>query len=74
MVYQRHPRRIWKGEMSMNTMTTFEKQRESEKKTVIAQTCCRICKKPIGNKPYIQFEERFFHVSCLKEDSMIKDR
>lgn len=68
------PAVILKGEMSMNAMTTFEKQRENEKRIVIAQACCRICKKPIGNKPYVQFEERFFHVSCLKEESMNTDR
>ncbi len=32
----------------------------------IARSICQICKKPIGyEKPFREFEERFFHVECL---------
>ncbi len=50
----------------MKTMTAFEKQLKAEKKRRIAKMPCKICKGHIGNKPYIVFEERYFHVICLQ--------
>ena len=51
----------------MKTMTAFEKQLQNEKKNRIAKTHCKICKIYIENKPYIVFEERYFHVVCLRK-------
>ncbi|WP_041427486.1 hypothetical protein [Syntrophomonas wolfei] len=51
----------------MKTMTAFEKQLQAEKKNRIAKTPCKICKNHIENKPYIVFEERYFHVVCLRK-------
>lgn len=52
------------------TMTRYEKQCQNERKRSIAVSQCKICESTIGNKDYITFEERYFHVHCLKrEDS-----
>lgn len=51
-------------------MTRYEKQCQNERNRNVAVSQCKICKSIIGNKDYITFEERFFHVQCLKrEDS-----
>jgi hypothetical protein len=52
----------------MKTMTTFEKLLKTEKQKRIAKTLCQICNHPIGAKPYIMFEERYFHSVCLKKE------
>ncbi|CFX40002.1 Zinc finger, LIM-type [Syntrophomonas zehnderi OL-4] len=56
----------------MKTMTAFEKQLQIEKKNRIAKTHCKICKNLIGNKPYVVFEERYFHAICLNSKPNIK--
>lgn len=56
----------------MSMLTRFEKQRLMEKKKSIAKSLCRICRQPIGSKPYTQFEERFFHTNCLKKGELSK--
>ncbi|MGI6451977.1 MAG: hypothetical protein ACOX0E_00600 [Syntrophomonadaceae bacterium] len=47
----------------------YEKQLLRKKKQIIANSRCRICGEPIGNKSYITFEERYFHVPCVKQNS-----
>ncbi len=50
------------------TMTAFEKHLQMEQKKVIAKAYCKICQKPIGDKPYLLFEERYFHLLCLSKE------
>lgn len=53
---------------AMITMTAFEKHLQMEQKKVIAKAYCKICQKPIGDKPYLLFEERYFHLLCLSKE------
>lgn len=57
----------------MKTMTAFEKQLQIEKKNRIAKKRCKICKNLIENKPYVVFEERYFHSICLKSQPEVTD-
>jgi len=50
-----------------NTMTRYQKQVHIEMQRRIANTCCKICHEPIGQKDYVCFEERYFHTACLKQ-------
>jgi hypothetical protein len=58
-----------KGEMFVKAVTTFEKQLLTERQDRIAKMRCKICNCVIGNKPYRVFEERYFHLVCLKNES-----
>lgn len=52
---------------AINIMTRFEKQRQVEKRNTLASTRCKICRKPIGEKSYMTYEERYFHEQCLNK-------
>ncbi|HOQ10395.1 MAG TPA: hypothetical protein PLG09_09760 [Syntrophomonadaceae bacterium] len=52
-----------------STMTQYEKQLYAEMQRKIANTRCKICHEPIGQKDHICFEERYFHTSCLRQSS-----
>ncbi|HZJ85200.1 MAG TPA: hypothetical protein VFD02_06580 [Syntrophomonadaceae bacterium] len=52
----------------MTTMITYREQRQIEKERAIARAHCKICKREIGEKPYVIFEERHFHLVCLRKD------
>lgn len=52
---------------TMPIRNRFQEQLEREKKRMIADTRCRICREPIGEKDYITFEERYFHAFCIKK-------
>ncbi|HZK43938.1 MAG TPA: hypothetical protein VFC73_06575 [Syntrophomonadaceae bacterium] len=49
-------------------MITYKERRQIEKKQEIAKTYCRMCREPIGDKPYMMFEERYFHAYCLRKE------
>ncbi len=51
----------------MNKTYNYEQQIMKEKRKKLACTECRICRKIIGDKEYVVFEERYFHAECLKQ-------
>lgn len=53
--------------VQQNTITTYEKQLREEKKREIAQSRCQICRTHIGDQQYVAFEERYFHLLCLRK-------
>ncbi|NLJ72497.1 MAG: hypothetical protein GX333_05765 [Syntrophomonadaceae bacterium] len=52
----------------MTTMMTYKEQRQLERQKAIAKSYCKVCKQQIGEKPYILFEERYFHLYCLRKE------
>ncbi|HQE23984.1 MAG TPA: hypothetical protein PLM20_08795 [Syntrophomonadaceae bacterium] len=50
-----------------NTMTRYQKQVRAEMQRMIANTRCKICHEPIGQKDHVCFEERYFHTNCLRQ-------
>lgn len=52
----------------MTTMITYKEQRRLEKQKAIAKSYCKICKEQIEDKPYVFFEERYFHIYCLRKE------
>ncbi len=53
--------------ITMDKMSTYEKQIMKEKSQKLTCTQCKICHKIIGGKKHVVFEERYFHVDCLKQ-------
>lgn len=52
----------------MTTAITYKELRQMEKKRAIARTKCQICKQPIGDSKHVMFEERYFHLNCLRKE------
>lgn len=55
--------------ITMNKMSSYEKQVIKEKSQKLACTRCRVCHEIIGDRKYVVFEERYFHVECLNQGS-----
>jgi hypothetical protein len=57
----------------MNKMSSYEQQVMQEKRQKLARTRCRFCQEAIGDRKYVVFEERYFHVECLVQVKPIKN-
>lgn len=55
--------------MTSTYVTSYQKQVYAEMQRMIANTRCKICHEPIGQKDYVCFEERYFHTHCLRQSS-----
>ena len=53
--------------MTATTMTYYERHLLIEQKRILAQTRCKVCQRPIGDKPHVSFEERYFHLGCVRK-------
>jgi hypothetical protein len=58
--------------ITMNKMSSYEQQVMQEKRHKLARTRCRFCQEIIGDRKYVVFEERYFHVECLAQVKPIK--
>ncbi|NLO22495.1 MAG: hypothetical protein GX119_10955 [Syntrophomonadaceae bacterium] len=54
--------------IARNKISSYEKQVMKEKSQELSYTRCRVCHEIIGNRKHVVFEERYFHIECLKQN------